>query len=99
MAQAYIQFINNPSGNKATYSIFAKHMDTLVRFENIKGDLDSRTKAELKEMVLTHISAGTAFAVEKEALANENARLRRAHMEHMKQQRELATLRECFGYD
>jgi len=96
MAQEYIQFINDPSSNKETYRIFSQHMETLTRYENIKGDLDGRTKTELKEMVLTHISAGTTFAAEKEALANENARLRRAHMEQL---RELTALRECFGYD
>ena len=96
MSQTYTQFINNPKEGSADYERFSDNMATLVACEKVRGDLDQLTKKELKEMLITHIAAGAMFATKHEALATENAKLRRSNVENM---RELAALREAFGYD
>jgi hypothetical protein len=96
MSQTYTQFINNPKKNGKDYATFSDNMSTLVACERLRGDLDQLTKAELKEMLITHIAAGATFAVKNEALASENARLRKSNMG---KSQELEALREMFGYD
>ncbi len=96
MSKAYIRFINNPPRDEPAYDTFSKNMETLTSYEDYQGDLDKLTKKELKQMLLMHIAAGATFAAEKEALSDENARLRRSNAVTLK---ELTALREIFGYD
>ncbi len=96
MSQTYTQFINNPKKESSDYKTFSNNMEILVSCEMIKGDLDGLTKKELKEMLMTHIAAGVTFAIKHDALATENAKLRKSSME---KSRELEALREAFGYD
>ena len=96
MSQTYTQFINNPKNESKDYDTFSNNLKILVACDNARGDLDQLTKRELKEMLMTHIAAGAAFAAKHDALATENAKLRKSSMEKT---RELETLREMFGYD
>ncbi len=96
MSQTYTQFINNPKKESKDYDTFSSNLATLVACENVRGDLDQLTKKELKEILMTHIAAGATFAAKHDALATENAKLRKSSMEKT---RELESLREMFGYD